>query len=50
MTVGDSPEGYLAERRDEEIDAMVKASVKPSQFPKVYIPMFTQQCRGSGSQ
>lgn len=26
---------------DEEIDAVVKASVKPSQFRQVYIPMFT---------
>ncbi|MEI4960025.1 Fe/S-dependent 2-methylisocitrate dehydratase AcnD [Aeromonas caviae] len=28
---------------DEEIDAVVKASVKPSQFRQVYIPMFTQE-------
>ncbi|KDV02953.1 aconitate hydratase [Aeromonas sp. HZM] len=28
---------------DEEIDAVVKASVKPSQFHQVYIPMFTQE-------
>ncbi|MDD2051176.1 Fe/S-dependent 2-methylisocitrate dehydratase AcnD [Pseudomonas putida] len=28
---------------DEEIDAVVKASVKPEQFRKVYIPMFAVQ-------
>lgn len=28
---------------DEEIDAVVKASVKPEQFNKVYIPMFAVQ-------
>ncbi|MUI12023.1 Fe/S-dependent 2-methylisocitrate dehydratase AcnD [Massilia dura] len=28
---------------DEEIDAMVAASVKPEQFRKVYIPMFARQ-------
>ena len=28
---------------DEEIDAVVAASVKPEQFRKVYIPMFAQQ-------
>lgn len=28
---------------DEEIDAVVKASVKPEQFRQVYIPMFTIQ-------
>jgi aconitate hydratase len=28
---------------DEEIDAVVKASVKPEQFRKVYIPMFEQR-------
>ncbi|MFM4772798.1 Fe/S-dependent 2-methylisocitrate dehydratase AcnD [Aeromonas caviae] len=28
---------------DEEIGAVVKASVKPSQFRQVYIPMFTQE-------
>ncbi|QAU34084.1 Fe/S-dependent 2-methylisocitrate dehydratase AcnD [Janthinobacterium sp. 17J80-10] len=28
---------------DEEIDAIVKASVKPEQFNKVYIPMFEQR-------
>jgi aconitate hydratase len=28
---------------DEEIDAIVKASVKPEQFRKVYVPMFEQR-------
>ncbi|MBP0532707.1 aconitate hydratase, partial [Mycobacterium tuberculosis] len=28
---------------DEEIDAIVRASVKPEQFRKVYIPMFEQR-------
>ncbi len=32
---------------DEEIDAIVKASVKPEQFRKVYIPMFEQKA-GAG--
>ena len=32
-------------RRDEEIDAIVAASVKPEQFRKVYIPMFAAQGR-----
>ena len=36
-----SPQRHLAERR--EIDAVVKASVKPSQFRQVYIPMFTSR-------
>ncbi|OZG73447.1 Fe/S-dependent 2-methylisocitrate dehydratase AcnD [Hahella sp. CCB-MM4] len=33
---------------DEEIDAIVKASVKPEQFRQVYIPMFdlTEEARG----
>jgi hypothetical protein len=35
------PEGHLAD--DEEIDAVVKASVKPEQFRKVYEPMFAMQ-------
>src|SRR5439155_16924149 len=28
---------------DDEIDAVVKASVKPEQFRKVYVPMFEQR-------
>lgn len=28
---------------DEEIDAVVRAAVKPAQFRQVYIPMFTQE-------
>ncbi|WP_136419438.1 Fe/S-dependent 2-methylisocitrate dehydratase AcnD [Herbaspirillum sp. ST 5-3] len=31
---------------DEEIDAIVKASVKPEQFRKVYVPMFDQRSEG----
>lgn len=34
---------------DEEIDAIVKASVKPEQFNKVYIPMFDQRTTAAAS-
>ena len=34
---------------DEEIDAIVKASVKPEQFNKVYIPMFEQRAASTAS-
>ncbi|HJV74367.1 MAG TPA: Fe/S-dependent 2-methylisocitrate dehydratase AcnD [Noviherbaspirillum sp.] len=34
---------------DEEIDAIVKASVKPEQFNKVYIPMFDQRKAAAAS-
>ncbi len=34
---------------DEEIDAIVKASVKPEQFNKVYIPMFDQRTVAAAS-
>ncbi len=34
---------------DEEIDAIVRASVKPEQFRKVYIPMFDQRSESSAS-
>jgi aconitate hydratase len=34
---------------DDEIDAIVRASVKPEQFRKVYIPMFDQRSESSAS-
>ncbi|HZW12279.1 MAG TPA: Fe/S-dependent 2-methylisocitrate dehydratase AcnD [Noviherbaspirillum sp.] len=34
---------------DEEIDAIVKAAVKPEQFNKVYIPMFDQRKSAAAS-
>ncbi|QDZ28455.1 Fe/S-dependent 2-methylisocitrate dehydratase AcnD [Noviherbaspirillum sp. UKPF54] len=34
---------------DEEIDAIVKSSVKPEMFNKVYIPMFDQRAASSAS-
>src|SRR5439155_2594226 len=34
---------------DEEIDAIVKASVKPEQFRKVYVPMFEQRADESAN-
>ncbi len=34
---------------DEEIDAIVKSSVKPEQFNKVYIPMFDQRNQAAAS-
>jgi len=34
---------------DEEIDAIVKASVKPEMFNKVYIPMFDQRSAAAAS-
>ncbi|AYB62259.1 Fe/S-dependent 2-methylisocitrate dehydratase AcnD [Ralstonia solanacearum] len=34
---------------DEEIDAIVRAAVKPEQFRQVYIPMFDQRNEATGS-
>ncbi|WP_439894219.1 Fe/S-dependent 2-methylisocitrate dehydratase AcnD (plasmid) [Ralstonia sp. 25C] len=34
---------------DEEIDAIVRASVKPEQFRQVYIPMFEQRAESTAS-